>query len=229
MHPRPSKVPQSAVWVDGTFIDCSVDIQSKANRCTVYKDGSGEILAEGLFVLDNTDKGADNSQLRFVAFGEQGIYLDDLQILHQQTATKRDPSHRIFGERLNQIASKGGSNVLDCGEWATTDEADTVTECALTAFARGKSFFVRYYESEHAHFRYSGIASDSAGTFYGAFYSSGRTVWKGGPGKDGQLLDGNHTLISPCPKPPALTKTRMGTLTCFTVLVNGQPMKPVTD
>jgi len=223
MHVRPSNVPQSAVWVHGTFVDCSVDIQSKANRCTVYKGGSGEILAEGLFVLGNTDKGADNSELRFAAVGEQGIYLDDSQILHQQTATQRDPSHRVFGERLNQFASKGGSNALDCGEWAASDAADTVTECALTAFAHRKPFFVRYYEPEQAHFRYTGIASASDGTFYGAVYSSERTVWMGDAGKDGQLLDGNHTLILPCPKPPALTKTRTGVLTCFTELINGQP------
>jgi hypothetical protein len=220
MHSRPSSVPHSAVWVDGTFVDCSADMQSKANRCSVYKDDSGEILAEGLFVLGTTDKGADNSELHFVAFGEQGIYLDDLKILRQRTATDRDPSHRVFDERLKTIASKGGTNALDCGEWTATGDADTVTECALAAFEHKKPFYVRYYEPGNAHFSYNGIASDSDRNFYGAFYSSGRTVWMGGAGKDGQILDGNHTLILPCPKPPALTKTRTGILTCFTERIN---------
>jgi hypothetical protein len=215
---RPSNVPQSAVWVDGIFIDCSADAKSKADRCAVFGSSSGEVLAEGLFVLSSTYEGVEQSKLRFVALGEQGIYLDDLQVLHQRTATERDPSHRVFRARLDQVASKGGSNARDCGEWAAIGWADTVTECALTAFANGKPFYVRYYEPGPANFSYTGIASTSDGEFYEAIYSSGRTTWVGGSGKDGQLLDGNHTLVMPCPKPPTLTKTKSGILTCFTEL-----------
>ena len=40
-HPRPANPPSSAVWVDNTFIDCSVESPSKGDRCTVYKDDSG--------------------------------------------------------------------------------------------------------------------------------------------------------------------------------------------
>jgi len=67
MHFRPASVPTSAVWVDNTFVDCSVDTQARANRCTVYKDDTGEILADGLFVLNTTYEGVDKSQLHYAA------------------------------------------------------------------------------------------------------------------------------------------------------------------
>src|ERR1700722_11208082 len=54
MHPRPSNVSSAAVWVDHVFIDCSVGTPSNANHCTVYKDGTGEILADGLFTLNSS-------------------------------------------------------------------------------------------------------------------------------------------------------------------------------
>lgn len=64
-------------------------------------------------------------------------------------------------------------------------------------------------------FRYIGIAGASDETLYEAFYSSGRTDWVGGMGKDAQLLDDNRALVAPCPKPSALVKTTTGVLPCF--------------
>jgi len=68
MHSRPGGVPPSAVWADNVFIDCFVETHDKANRCTVYKDTTGEILADGLFVLNSSHRAADKSELHYAAF-----------------------------------------------------------------------------------------------------------------------------------------------------------------
>jgi hypothetical protein len=97
---RPANVPSSAVWVDGAFIDCSVEQQSKANRCTVYRDRTGEILADGLFVLNTSLREAHSSELRYVAFGNRLIYLADARTLVPWAASERDPVNRVMDETL---------------------------------------------------------------------------------------------------------------------------------
>jgi hypothetical protein len=142
MHFRPASVPTSAVWVDNTFVDCSVDSQARANRCTVYKDDTGEILADGLFVLNTTYAGVDKSQLHYAAYGEEGIYLADLKILELQIPSQRDPSHRVIDERLKSLASKGGKEPLDCNKARTTGKADAAADCAFGAIADKRPFYV---------------------------------------------------------------------------------------
>src|SRR6516164_2928008 len=83
LHLRPENVPSAAVWVDNTFVDCSVEAQSRANRCTVYRDDSGEILADGLFRLSTVYAPAEKSELRYAAFGNGMIYLQDARVLVQ--------------------------------------------------------------------------------------------------------------------------------------------------
>src|SRR5882724_4499211 len=114
MHSHPEGVPSSAVWVDNVFIDCSVE--AKANRCTVYKDTTGEIQADGLFVLNSNSshRAAEKSELHYAAFGERGIYLEDARVLLQREASRRDPSNRIISERLKTVASRGGVEAVDC-------------------------------------------------------------------------------------------------------------------
>src|ERR1700693_4155622 len=97
-HHRPANVPSSAVWVDGAFIDCSVEQQSKANRCTVYRDRTGEILADGLFVLNTSLREADSSELQYAAFGHRLIYLADARTLVPWAASERDPVNRTADE-----------------------------------------------------------------------------------------------------------------------------------
>jgi hypothetical protein len=64
MHPHPSNVPSTGVWVDQAFIDGSTSNSTRANPCTVYKDGTGEILADGLFTLNTSHFAAAKSDLR---------------------------------------------------------------------------------------------------------------------------------------------------------------------
>ena len=211
---RPSNVPISAAKVDNVFIDCSLEKIFRANQCTVYRSDTGEILADGLFVLKSGEP-VNESELRYKAFGEKGIFLEDSETLYQQTASERDRSHRVFSTRLATIASKDGAVALDCGQMNIARDADTLTECVLSSAAHKKPFFASYYWSGIAHFGYEGLAGDSTGTLYGAFYSSGDALWTGRAGKDGQVLDGGHTMVVPCPKPTNLIRNKMGTLTCW--------------
>jgi hypothetical protein len=200
------------VWVDNTFVDCSVDTQARANRCTVYKDDTGEILADGLFVLKSSYLAAEKSELHYAAFGERGVYLDDLRILVQRTASPRDPSHRIIDERLKTLASEGGTDALDCTTVTTPGNADGPTECALSAIAGRKPFWVRYYEPGTAWFVYSGFAGNRDGTVYVVLYSHGD--WVGIGDTQGRTMDNNQTLVATCPKPTILSRMENGMLTC---------------
>jgi hypothetical protein len=214
MHFRPASVPRSAVWVDNTFVDCSVDTQARANRCTVYKDDTGEILADGLFVLNTTYEGVDKSQLHYAGYGEEGIYLADLKILQLQVPSQRDPSHRVIDERLKSLASKAGIEPLDCNKAWTTGKADAAADCAVGAIADKKPFYVHFYEKEPVSFRYVGFAGVADGTVYGVFYSHGRTDRMDGMPNEENIL-ANHMLVLPCPKPTILAKSRSGIPTCF--------------
>ena len=214
MHARPASVPPSAVWVDNTFVDCSVETQSKANRCTVYKAETGEILADGLFVLNTSRTAAEKSELHYAAYGERGIYLEDSRILLQRSASERDPSNHIIDDRLKILASKGEAEPIHCRDASLEGQADSAAECALRAFAGRKPFYVRYYLQNPDSFRYEGFAGDAHGIVSGVEYSSGRIVVPGGLGKEWELLDGDHTLVIPCPKPITLTKAENGSITC---------------
>jgi hypothetical protein len=215
-HLRPASVPPSAVWVDNTFVDCSVETQSRADRCTVYKDDPGEILADGLFVLNSSSEAADKSELQYAAFGEKGIYLDDARILLHRVATHHDPSNRIIDDRLKALASKGRTEAIDCSHAKADGKIDTAGECALKAFAARKPFYVRYYLQGDNSFGYMGFAGDAAGMIYATQYYSQRVpVWVGGLPKEAQLFDRNHTLVMPCPKPIILTKTADGEVSCI--------------
>jgi len=211
-HSRPAGVPPYAIWVDNVFVDCSVEKTPNADRCAVYNDDTGEILAEGDFVLKSSHAGAEKSELRYVAFGEQGIYLSDLRILVQRTASLRDPHHRVIDERLKTLASKGGAVVLDCTNTTTQGKVDAVTECALSAFIGKRPFWVRYYEPGTAWFVYSGFAGSGDGTVYYVSYSHGEWVPIGDT--QGQVMDNGQTLVVACPKPTILSKMNNGMLTC---------------
>lgn len=178
-----------------------------------------------MFVLRSGEP-VNASELRYKAFGEQGVVLENSQVLCQQTASERDPSHRVFNARLMTIASKDAAAALDCGQMNIARDADTLTECVLSSAAHKKPFFASYYWSSIAHFGYEGLAGDSTGAVYGAYYSSGDALWTGRASKDAQ--DGGHTLVMACPKPTNLTKNKMGILTCFTEVLEVHPRKPTS-
>ncbi len=213
-HPhRPANVPRSAVWVDSTFIDCSVEKQSNANRCTVYKDDTGEILADGLFVLNTSHSAADTSELHYAAFGNRLIYLEDARTLVPWVVSERDPTNRIINDRLRALATHGAGQAIDCRKAATNGKVEELSECAVRALSDRKPFYVRFYRQGIDSFGFHGFAGDADGNVSQVDYDSmgwTRTVLP----KETQLLDDNHIVVMPCPKPVTLTKTENGQLTC---------------
>jgi hypothetical protein len=215
MHSRPESVPSSAVWVDDVFIDCSVETQSKANRCTVYKDTTGEILADGLFVLNNSRRPADKSELHYAAFGKGVIYLEDARMLVQREPSRRDPSNRIVGERLKTIAARGSIEALDCNN--ATPKSDLPSECAIRAFSNNRPFYVRFYLQGPDAFRFYGLARDADGNAYEAWFLRGNVTMTGKISLEAQFFDENQTIVTPCPKPIQLSKLG-DILTCARVI-----------
>jgi hypothetical protein len=212
MHARPPNVPSSAVWVDNTFVDCSTDTQSDANRCTVYKDDNGEILADGLFVLSSSHAAATKSDLQYVAFGDQGIYLQDARILLHVAPSQRDPSYRTIDARLKTLASNGGIEAVNCSDADSARPSDARADCAIKAFASRRPFYVRYYSQYQNSFGYKGYAGDADGNVFFVDYHSGHDFEIGD--RSGKEFDDNHSLVSPCPKPTALGKMKDGRLVC---------------
>jgi hypothetical protein len=217
MHSRPDGVPSTAVWVDNVFIDCSVEAQAKANCCTVYKGTTDEILADGLFVLNSARRAAENSELHCAAFGERGIYLEDARILLQRDASRRDPSHRIMAETLKTIASRGAVEALDCNN--ASPKSEVPSDCALKAFSSERPFYVRFYLQYPDFFRYDGFVRDADGNVYEVWFLPGNMTMTGNIPKEAQLLDANHTIVMPCPKPIRLSKSANNVLSCARTIV----------
>jgi hypothetical protein len=223
LHLRPENVPSSAVWVDNTFVDCSVEAQSRANRCTVYRDDSGEILADGLFRLSTVYAPADStvyapaekSELRYAAFGNGMIYLQDARVLVQCAASDRDPSRRIVTNRLKALAIGNSSKVIDCNEHSSEKSDDPAT-CAIKALEGQKAFYVRYYLQGTDSFSFTGFVGDEAGNVYEVKYPSRGLFFIGALPKGAQFFD-DHTLVLPCAKPINLERTANGSvsLSCF--------------
>jgi hypothetical protein len=200
--------------VDNTFIDCSVETQSKANHCTVYKGSTGEILADGLFLLNTSMSAASLSELRYAAFGHGVIYLEDARTLRPWRPSESDPANRITTDRLKALAGNVPTQPIDCGP-ATTDETPhTASDCALKAFAESKPFYLRHYRQGLDSITFNGFAGDAKGNVYEVDYDS--TGWMNtGLPKDVQVLDDNHTIVIPCSKPAPLKESPDGTFICM--------------
>jgi hypothetical protein len=212
MHPRPSNVPSTAVWVDHAFIDCSTGTPSHANRCTVYKDDTGEILADGLFILNLSHFAAAKCDLRYIAFGKRRIYLENATWLVEEAPTDRDPSYRIVDEELKKLASSGGPETpINCNRSDSLSTVNAMGECAMKAFIESHPFFVRYYQPMSHSFSYRAFAAnDSRHIYFVEWYSDEFPFGE----RAGSGFDGAHGLVNSCPIPVRLVKTTNGELTC---------------
>jgi hypothetical protein len=212
-HHRPGGVPSSATWVDGTFIVCSIETEAKANRCTVYKDDSGEILADGLFVLYSTGRAADSVALDYAAFGKRKIYLANTKVLVPFVASERDPSNRLVHDTLVKFAGPSAGGAIDCGKSPMTPIADEIAACGIQAFAQSKAFYLRYDLSLSERFQSYGLASDGKGDVAQVIYNSEGLLKIAFP-KKSQFFGDGHVAVTPCPKPVVLVKTQIGELAC---------------
>ena len=212
MHARPSNVPSTAVWVDHSFIDCSTGIPTKANRCTVYNDDTGEILADGLFTLNSSHFAAAKSDLRYIAFGKRRIYLENATWLVEEVPTDRDPTYRIVDEELKKLASPDGPETpINCNKSDLLSTANAMTECTMQAFIESHPFFVRYYQPISHSFGYRDFAANgSRHVYFVEWYSDEFPFGE----RAGSAFDGGHGLVNSCPIPARLVKTNNGELTC---------------
>jgi hypothetical protein len=212
-HRRPDNVPSSAVWIDGAFIDCTVAEHSNANRCTVFKEKTGEVLAEGLFVLDSSLGAATKADLRYAGFRDKTILLEDARTLSLSKASDRDPSNRLITERLKSISSIGPGHPVDCGKSATNQPVPAVSDCVIKAFENRKPFYVRYYRPGGVSDYSYGLAGDVAGNVFEVAYNN-KGFNKLGVSKKTKLLADDRLAIMPCPKPVSVIESEEGTVAC---------------
>ena len=215
---RPQNVPASATLVDGTFIDCTVDEAINKNRCTVYKASSGEILADGLFVVGYPPRAANKTELRYAGFRtvylERSIALLDSQLLSFQEASENDPTNRLINDRLKSLSSSNQGPAINCGKTVLNKPASEVSDCARTAFKSGKPFYVRYSRSSQISYFSYGLAGDGEGDLFEVVYDL-RGLLNFGLRKNAQVFDGNHIRVTACLKPVVLGKTEDGIPVCI--------------
>jgi len=219
MHPRPKGVPATAIWADGTFIDCYVGEARNRDQCTIYKDGTGEILAEGLFGFGDPVVAAKKSELRYAAYladaPGKAILLKNSQVLLLEEPSERDPTNSLIHDKLRSLALSGRGEAMDCGE-TTMDHPDArVSNCAQAAFESHKSFYARYFNSGVTRYISYGLAGDGNGNILEVVYHM-RGFLDFNVGKNEQVLDDGHIRVTDCIKPITLGQTEEGMIACVT-------------
>lgn len=201
---RPAGVPRGAVWVDGVFIDCLAATQFHANRCTIYRGTSGEILEDGWFVLNTTNNAADTSELHYAAFGNRQIYLEDARRLVLWRLSERDPILRSMNDQLRTLATEGRATEIDCQESASRADDAKRSDCALEAFAKRVPFYVRFDSTGIDSWGFWGLAGDANENVsivsFDSYEPSG--------------MDQPRLTIYTCPKPVVLSRVD-GILGCW--------------
>lgn len=217
IHFRPWNVPFSAARVDGAYIECHVEKAQNEDRCTVYKENTGEILADGFWGSGYPPIGVKDSDLRYTAYKHDTlgayIFLKDARVLSLKEASERDPTNRLIHDRLESLASSGRQSPLDCGETAINNPDSRISECTQTAFDAGKTFFVRYFLPGVIRVYSYGLADDGDGNVYEVIYDS-RGLLTFDLGKNENIYDNNHIRVTTCLKPVTLAKTAEGMLAC---------------
>jgi hypothetical protein len=190
--------------MDGVFIDCSVDTQFHANRCTVYSGKSGEILEDGWFVLNTTNNAADSSELHYAAFGNRQVYLEDARRLVLWRLSERDPILRTMNDQLRTLAMEGRATEIDCQESASRADDAKRSDCAIDALSNRRPFYVRFNSSGVDSWGFWGLAGDANGDVsivnFDSYEPSGN--------------DQPRLTVYRCPKPVVLSK-RDGILGCW--------------
>lgn len=206
---RPSNVPISAARIGGVFIDCSVEESSRADRCVVYNEGSGEVQVSGLFELSGAGPEAKQTELRYMAFDGTRIWLQDARSLHPVFLLK----YAVPG-MASQLASLAGTDALNCGRVTRRQRPYVASECASKAFADNKPFYVSYDQNGWGTGYTVGFARDKNGNL--SFVEYMNQGWPPQPPSEAvRVSEDNHIRFGPCPKPQILFKVRNGELTCI--------------
>jgi hypothetical protein len=198
--------------VDGVYIDCSFQKQVQSHRCTVYRDKTGEVLADGWFVASNSNGGLETSDLQYAAFGNRHIYLENAQTLVLKTLAKNDPEFGLLDNALRGISARDSTKAIDCGESGVNGDFTHASNCAVDAVAARKPFYVRFYTRGWYSYSLYGLVGDENGNVAYVFYDRFRRAENSNVTST-QTLDPNQIQISTCPKPVTLVKED-GVLSC---------------
>ena len=206
---RPANIPTSAVRIGGVFIACSVEESSRANRCAVYKEGSGEVQVSGLFELSGAGREAKETELRYMAFDGTRIWLQDARSLHPVLLIQ----YAVPG-MASQLAALAGRDALNCGRVTQSKRPDAVSDCASKAFADNKPFYVSYDQNVWGTGYTVGFAGDKYGNL--SFVEYINQGWPPQPPSEAvRVSEDNHIRFGPCPKPQILFQVRNGESTCI--------------
>jgi len=134
----------------------------------VYKDNTGEILADGIFEFLPAWGATDHPERHYAAYSNDVILLDDAQFLELVSPSERDPTFA----RLRALATHGSGQVIDCGRIVTSGKSSELTDCAIKAFAARKPFYVRYYVAGIDSFGIHALAGDAEGNVTEVDYDS---------------------------------------------------------
>jgi hypothetical protein len=205
---RPNNVPASAVRIEGVFIDCSIEETSHANRCTVYKESSGEVQVSGLFALSGAGREASGAELRYVAFDGSRIWLQDARTLQPVWLEEYAAPGMV-----NRLAALAGGDAENCGRVARNQKPRKASDCARRAYADRRPFFVSYDQNAVDRGYTLGFAGDRNGGLYFVQYMY--VGWPTQPPSENvRFSDDNRIRFGPCPK-PLLFERNNGELTCI--------------
>jgi len=202
--PRPASVPASAVQVDNSFIECLVDTELNANRCTV-RDINGVLLNDSLFILNKDGRAATKSELQYTSYRGSRIHLAGDRYLYPVLWPEKDRAE--LDRRLAILAGNGVRIPVDCGRTAVNQDATPASECALNALMNKKPFHVRFDLQGYEGIYVFGLAGDGSENLYAV--------------EDYSLLQdmtpvaGARIDVTPCPKPIETRMTARGILTCL--------------
>jgi hypothetical protein len=205
---RPNNVPASAVRIEGVFIDCSVEEASHANRCTVYKEGSGEVQVSGLFAVSGAGREASGAELRYVAFDGWRIWLQDARTLQPVWLEEYAAPGMV-----NRLAALAGGDAENCGRVTRNQKPRKASDCARRAYADRRPFFVSYDQNSVDRGSTLGFAGDRNGGLYFVEYMYGGWPTQP-PSENVRVSDDNRIRFGPCPK-PFLFERNNGELTCI--------------
>jgi len=126
-----------------------------------------------------------------------------------------DTSGGLFVNRLYEISTRGGGQVIDCGFTSVNHPDNAVTACGQTAFQQHRPFFLGYDYSADGETIQSGygLAGDASGNVFAVGYRD-----RGFPtvplDRHTQLMDDNHNRVAECIKPISLNAAQRGLLGC---------------
>jgi len=85
---RPPGVPSDALWVGGAdggaYVRCAVDNIRDVDLCTVWNDNNGYSRGPGSYRLEQANRAATPSELKFIGAANDSIYLEGGLILKRQ-------------------------------------------------------------------------------------------------------------------------------------------------